>query len=160
MDFYEIGATSGTPVQIAWNQGHGLSRRFYYPWFLIRRMQVSYQFCFGFAQAFGLVDQLRQVFLVSFNHARILGFRNRLKKNAVIRSRDEAEEISLRLSKDAQKSFYEKVASLAGKLQSLAPAVPFCWLHLQAVVQTIRSKTEEKHSGEVRWTTSFRFRFR
>lgn len=42
-------------------------------------------------------------------------------------------------------------ASLAGKLQSLAPAVPFCWLHLQAVVQTIRSKTEEKHSGEVQW---------
>src|SRR4051794_25938589 len=29
-------------------------------------------------------------------------------------------------------------ASLAGKLQNLAPAVPFCWLHLQAVVQTIR----------------------
>ena len=43
------------------------------------------------------------------------------------------------------------LASLAGKLQSVAPAVPFCWLHLQAVVQTIRQRTEQKRSGEVRW---------
>src|SRR6185312_4324618 len=42
-------------------------------------------------------------------------------------------------------------ASLAGKLQSLAPAVPFCWLHLQGVIQTIRSRTEQKRSGEVQW---------
>jgi hypothetical protein len=43
------------------------------------------------------------------------------------------------------------MAALVGKLQSIAPAVPFAWLHLQEMVHMVRKRTEEVPPLQVRW---------
>lgn len=93
--------------------------------------------------------QLRKIVDGAGDSNRVSGFCDRYHKDEALYSsikRKKFRSACQRLLKKVAKGHRVRLrtlASLSGKLQSIAPAVPFCWLHLQAVVQTIRQRTEE-----------------